>query len=156
MDSKDHSRAYLDLTEQLLARIDTVQSRDSARRFARESAKLVRKYERQVPEFYKHEFLELFKKQFLQRATEGVDAAQGTIDDAKMGAQISEAELTARLVAASAADDQAAQHQVWKEREERQADVNNEYSNARDLVQLFDHRLDAFYRLAAALGVTFS
>lgn len=139
-----------------MADLSNVESRDSARRFAREGAKLVRRQERQVPEFYVAEFIDIFKRDLVTRFSAETQGLQQAIDDAKMEASVGTVELTARLEAASAADDQDAQHDVWREREERQRVVQEKVDASGALAEKFGVRLDAFQRLAAAVGVTFT
>lgn len=139
-----------------MADLSTVKSRDSARRFAREGAKLVRREERRVPEFYVAEFLSIFKRTLVVRFTAETDGLQQAIDHAQMEASVATVELTARLEAASAVDDHDAQHAVWKEREVREQIAQEKIDATRALTQLLPIRLDAFKRLASTLGATFS
>jgi hypothetical protein len=139
-----------------MADLYNVESRDSARRFARDGAKLVRRQERQVTEFYVPELLDILKRTLVARFSAETESLQQAIDDANMEASVGTVELTARLEAASAAGDQDAQHEIWKERGERQRAIQEKVDASGALAQTFSVRLDAFQRLAAALGVTFS
>ncbi|MHA6781115.1 hypothetical protein ACVGOW_08980 [Pseudonocardia saturnea] len=152
----DHRAAYDALTEQLLTNLATVESRDSARRFARDGAKLVRREQRKVPEFYVGEFVGVLKDTLVARYTAESDRLQEAIEEAKMDTDIGTVELTARLEAATAAGDHNAQHELWKEREGRQLAINEKIDASGALAKKFSGRLDAFQRLATALGVTLS
>lgn len=139
-----------------MADLSNVNSRDSARRFARDGAKLVRRQERQVSEFYVREFLNMFKDALVARYSAESEALQQAINDAKMEADVATVELTARLEAADAAGDRDAQHEVWKEREQIQLAVQTKIDASGSAATAFSPRLDAFERLASALGVTFT
>jgi hypothetical protein len=139
-----------------MADLSNVDSRVAARRFARDSAKLVRRQERQVPEFYVPEFLDILKDTLVARCSAESDELQQALDYAKMEADVATVELTARLEAASAAGDRNAQHEIWKEREKIQVAVQGKVDASGAAADALSARLDAFKRLASTLGVTFT
>ena len=102
------------------------------------------------------EFVDHLRSALLERVGQSSNGAQQAIEDAKMEAEVGSLELTARFEAARAAGDRDAEHEIWREREERQRIVQQKVDAAGTLAETLSLHLSAFEQLADKVGVRFS
>jgi hypothetical protein len=151
-----HMRAYVAFTEATLADLETVSTADTARAFATMTAQKVRDMSARNPEFYAGEFFDIFKDAAVAKSQAEIAECRQAVDDAKAEAAAGTAELQERLNAARAMGDHQAVHEVWREREIRQAAVQAKIDEATKRIDPIGKRLDACNELATALGLELS
>jgi hypothetical protein len=151
-----HADAYAELTEKLLAALETVHTPTSVQAFASQAARQIRDISANIPEFYAGEFLNIFKDAVVAQTRIDVADCERMITDAKMEAQVGTVELQARIEAARAAADQQAEHAVWQEREIREATCQAKVDEASKRADYLSLHLEVCNELASALGLSFN
>lgn len=151
-----HEREYAAFTEATLADLGTVSTAETARAFATMTAQKVRDMSAKSPEFYAGEFFDIFKDAAVAKSRAEMAECEQAVDEAKAEAATGTAQLQERLNAARASGDRQAEHDIWREREIRQAAVQAKIDEATKRIDPISMRLDACNELAAALGLEVS
>jgi hypothetical protein len=151
-----HTRAYAAFTEAALADLRTVSTAETARAFATITAQKVQDMSARSPEFYVGEFFGIFKDAAVAESQAEIAECTQTINDAKTEAATGTAQLQERLNAARAAGDHQAQHDIWREREIRQAAVQAKIDETTKRIDPISKRVNAINELATALGLELS
>jgi hypothetical protein len=147
---------YDDLIETALSQLAAVDTPQAAQRFIAQFGRQIQDMSSNVPEFYTGEFLNAFKDMVVGRSRTEVADCERVMDAARSGGDAATTELTERLDAARAAGDRTAEHQVWKEREARQAACQSKLDAASHRIDLVGLRIDTCKNLASALGFPFT
>jgi hypothetical protein len=150
-----HAQAYEQFTKESLAALETVDTRAAARAFASRIAQQARNIAAEVPEFYTAEFFNIFKDTVVTQTRPDVARCKHMIEDAKAEAEAASTELQARLQDARAAGNGQAEHEVWRERENRQTACQAKIDEATNRANILGLRIDACNDLASALGIRF-
>jgi hypothetical protein len=148
----DHARAYASLLDQLLDSLWVVETEESAKEFVTRAVRSVQNQAAMTKEFYIGEFLNIFKDAVVDRSKAAGEACRQAIDEAKVEAAVTTVELQARLATARAAGDQAAEHALWREREELQSKWQAKVDAASSRIDPIMLRLKTCEKLASALG----
>jgi hypothetical protein len=148
----NYEEAYDGLLKQLLATLTTVETEESALQFSTQAAQSIRAAAKEIPEFYIGEFLQMLGIAVVQRMQTWVTEGQQAIQDAKIEAASASVQLTARHAAASEAGDRAAQHAIWREREEIQTASQAKIDAVSARTDIFSFQLEAIQKLQSTLG----
>jgi hypothetical protein len=152
-DRVNYEGAYEDLLKQLLATLATVETDQLVLQFSTQAADSIRAAAKEVPEFYVGEFLQMLASALVQRMQAETAAGEQALKDAKMDAATASVELTARLAAASAVGDRAAQHAIWRDMEKSQAANQAKVDAVSARMDVLALQLKAFNTLQSTLGI---
>lgn len=145
-------RVLAEFVEATFSRLAAVDTSDAAQRFIAYVTRQARDLSSSVPEFYVGEFVNVFKDTVVERARAGIADCEQAGKAAQDEADAAGIELTKRLSAARAAGDRGAEHEVWKEREARQAACQATVDAATRRIDRINLGLDTCKQLAAVLG----
>lgn len=134
---------YAEFTEATLSSLATVDTPESATTFIAQTAQQIQNLSAVLPEFYALEFLALLRDAVMNLTESEMVAIKQAISETKSRTAVIEAEMNARLNAARAGGDRAAQHALWREGEVRKAAAQAEMDEVTRYARLVSLRLDA-------------
>jgi hypothetical protein len=148
-----YREAYQTLSETLLRALDNVTNEELCDSFVAEALQQIKRTQAITPEFFPGEFFNRFKPAMLARTQTEIDACKAQVRKIQEEAKTASAHLTERLHAAMASGDELAQHEIWRERDLRQAEAQEAIDAETQRISLIQFRLQAFTRIGQELGI---
>jgi hypothetical protein len=146
------AEAYQTITEDFRRQLDEVTSPESARSFVAHAVKQVKAAEATVPEFYAGELYYRFQRKVRDDLKAELATYESEIANIKLATEARSADLEARLETARVADDQEAEHAVWREREQEQTEAHAAGDTLLRRASKWTLRMGAVDDLGRALG----
>jgi hypothetical protein len=145
-----YAEAYETTAEELRRTLKAVTTEETARSFVEQAARYVRATAGVTPEFYPGEFYGWFGRAIQEGLMAEAATAQRTMEGliSERGAVVTE--LNERLRTAREAGDREAEHQVWKQEDEKQKEAGAIAKQGQVLLL----QVKALRGLGAALGLT--
>jgi Holliday junction resolvasome RuvABC ATP-dependent DNA helicase subunit len=142
-------KAYTELAQLTLDYLVTVDTPDKAREFVARATDATRN----SANVNAKELMKILGRMVEQRAHTELARCKGEINGAKTDGKTASVELTARLHAARATGDQAAEQAVWKEQRIAQASCQAKVDAAKNCANASSLQVDTYRSLASALGI---
>jgi len=150
--SQSWEEAYEGMAEELRQLLGAVEDGESARSFVEQAVGKLTAAELTTPEFYRGEFYHRFQQSVRNELNAEIASYERDIADISSASARKSAELEERLRIARASDDAEAEHSIWKERAQKQAEAQAAGDALIGRASLWTLRINAVDDLGRALG----
>lgn len=150
-----HEKVYGLLESEVLHDLDTATDLGHLDRLTDRSVAKLREAMATVPEFYAGEFFDRLRSAVMNAARSEPAKCERALTETQARAAEQTAALNCQLNAARKTGDQAAQHQVWKELEQKQKAVQVTLNSAQQRIDLITKWPGVIRKMASELGVRF-
>lgn len=148
-----YEQAYDKLLAIGLDALSKIETEESVQPFIDTMTAQVKRDREEVNEFYVGEFIQLLKEAAWEQRQAEILACELIVEEAKDEGKAASTELTERLTEARLSGDRQAQHEIWREREVRLAQVQSRVDDATAQLRTVGIRRRACDALAKALGI---